>query len=67
MRLFTMIERVTGKPQAHTYVEQNRVGDHICYYSDLRKMQAHYPGWQLTKSLEATIAEIVEAWRLRDH
>ena len=67
LEAFAMIERVTGKPQAHTYVEQNRVGDHICYYSDLRKMQAHYPGWQLTKSLEATIAEIVEAWRLRDH
>ena len=66
LEAFAMIERVTGKPQAHTYVEQNRVGDHICYYSDLRKMQAHYPGWQLTKSLEATIAEIVEAWRKRD-
>ena len=66
LEAFAMIERVTGKPQAHTYVEQNRVGDHICYYSDLRKMQTHYPGWQLTKSLEATIAEIVEAWRLRD-
>ena len=25
-----------------------RIGDHICYYSDLRKMQAHYPNWRLT-------------------
>ena len=25
------------------YVDENRIGDHICYYSDLRKMQAHYP------------------------
>ena len=28
---------------ATRYVEENRIGDHICYYSDLRKMRAHYP------------------------
>ena len=39
------------------------IGDHICYYSDLRKMRAHYPGWDLTVSLEQTIAQIVEAWQ----
>ena len=33
----------TGKPQVYTYVDENRIGDHICYYSDLRKMRAHYP------------------------
>ena len=33
------------------YVDENRIGDHICYYSDLRKMQAHYPGWDITKTL----------------
>ena len=26
-----------------SYAEQNRIGDHICYYSDLRKMRSHYP------------------------
>ena len=54
-----------GKPMRHTYVDENRIGDHICYYSDLRKMQAHYPGWDITKSLEQTIAEIVESWHRR--
>ena len=33
------------------YVDENRIGDHICYYSDLRKMKAHYPGWDITKTL----------------
>jgi CDP-paratose 2-epimerase len=46
-------------------VEENRIGDHICYYSDLRKMKAHYPAWTLTKSLDQTVAEIVESWRRR--
>ena len=27
---------------------ENRIGDHICYYSDLRKMKAHYPAWGIT-------------------
>lgn len=26
--------------------------DHICYYSDLRKMRAHYPASDITQSLE---------------
>ena len=47
------------------YVDENRIGDHICYYSDLRKMQAHYPQWDITKPLETTFDEIVEGWRNR--
>ena len=38
---------VTGKPQRYSYVDDNRIGDHICYYSDLRKMRAHYPRWDI--------------------
>ena len=34
------------------YVDENRIGDHICYYSDLRKMKAHYPAWDITKLVE---------------
>jgi CDP-paratose 2-epimerase len=46
-------------------VDENRVGDHICYISDLSKMRAHYPGWDITISLEETIGQIVEAWGRR--
>ena len=62
---FMLAEKISGKPMRHSYVEENRIGDHICYYSDLRKMKAHYPGWTITKSLEATMVEIVESWRQR--
>ena len=31
---------LTGKRHEVHYVDQNRIGDHICYYSDLRKMRA---------------------------
>ncbi|HEY2826333.1 MAG TPA: NAD-dependent epimerase/dehydratase family protein [Pirellulales bacterium] len=62
---FTMTEELTGKKQRSTYVDEARIGDHICYYSDLRKMKAHFPGWDITKSLRQTIAEIVAAWKGR--
>jgi CDP-paratose 2-epimerase len=67
LEAFKTTEKFTGKAQVFTYVEQNRAGDHICYYSDLRKMHAHYPSWSITKSLEQTIQEIVEAWQRRPH
>ena len=65
LEAFALAEKFSGKPQVYTYVAENRQGDHICYYSDLRKMRAHYPGWNLTKSLETTVGEIVAALRER--
>lgn len=41
------------------YSEQNRIGDHICYYSDLSKLRNDYPNWYITYSLENIIDEIV--------
>jgi CDP-paratose 2-epimerase len=65
LEAFSLVEEFSGHAQVSTYVEENRVGDHICYYSDLRKMKQHYPGWGITKSLRTTIQEIVDAWRVR--
>ncbi len=44
----------------HTCVEENRIGDHICYYSDLRKLKSHFPGWDLTYTLDHIVSEMVE-------
>ena len=65
LEAFKIVELSTGKTQVYTYSDQNRIGDHICYYSDLRKMKAHYPAWNITKSLETTISEIVKSWQQR--
>jgi CDP-paratose 2-epimerase len=65
LEAFKITEKFSGRPQVHTYVDQNRIGDHICYYSDLRKMRAHYPNWDISQSLEETIRQIVEAWRVK--
>jgi CDP-paratose 2-epimerase len=65
LEAFKITEKFTGQSQKFTYVDQNRIGDHICYYSDLRKMRAHYPEWDITQSLEETIRQIVQAWQHR--
>ena len=65
LEAFGIVESLTGTPQRFTYVEQNRMGDHICYYSDLRKMKQHFPNWHVTRSLQDVFREIVESWRVR--
>jgi CDP-paratose 2-epimerase len=65
LEAFKFAEKFSGRAMKHAYVDQNRIGDHICYYSDLRKMKSHYPKWDITKSLEQTFKEIVAAWQKR--
>lgn len=65
LEAFQITERLTEKPQKFTYLEENRIGDHICYYSDLTKMKSHYPAWDISISLEETIRQIVAAWKTR--
>ena len=57
---FDQISNLSGKPMVTEYVEQNRDGDHICYISDLRKAQAHYPSWSITKTLNDIFREIYD-------
>lgn len=65
LEAFKWAEKFSGQAQVYTYVDENRIGDHICYYSDLRKMREHYPKWDISVSLEETIRQIVEAWKTR--
>ena len=58
LEAFDLIAKISGKPMKYKYVAENRIGDHICYYSDLRKMKEHYPNWDITKSLEDVFHDI---------
>lgn len=41
------------------YVDKARVGDHICYISDLTKLRQHYPNWRQEYNLTKLLDEIV--------
>jgi CDP-paratose 2-epimerase len=45
----------------HSYKPENRIGDHICYISDLSKLHSHFPNWRQEYTLERILSEIVEA------
>jgi CDP-paratose 2-epimerase len=60
-----MCEELTGRPMNWSYVEENRVGDHIWWIGDVRRFQSHYPEWHLTYDIRAMLAEIHDAMRQR--
>jgi CDP-paratose 2-epimerase len=58
LEAFNLTEQITGKKMIYEYVDENRIGDHICYYSDLSKMKEHYPKFGITKNLNYIIENI---------
>ncbi len=58
LEAFDRSASLSGKKMNYEYVDQNRAGDHICYISDLAKMRAQYPGWDITKTLDDVFREI---------
>ncbi|MEJ1931163.1 NAD-dependent epimerase/dehydratase family protein [Nostoc sp. NIES-2111] len=65
LEAFQLAQNYSGKEMRYVYIPENRIGDHICYYSDLSKMRQHYPNWDITVSLEETIEQIVISWQKR--
>jgi len=65
LEAFSLAEEFSGLPMRYEYVEENRSGDHICYYSDLSKARSHYPNWDVRKDLRSSFREIIESWRKR--
>lgn len=65
LEAFGHIEALSGKKMQYEYLDQAREGDHICYISDLSKMRAHYPKWDITKTLSDVFEEIYRAWLVR--
>lgn len=66
LEAFSLIESISGNPMRYSYSDTNRIGDHICYISNLSKMRLHYPGWNITKDLKTTFTEIYQAWVARE-
>jgi CDP-paratose 2-epimerase len=59
------IEQLSGRKLHWQYVEEARKGDHICYISNLRKFQAHYVNWKITRGLDSILEEMVAAQQSR--
>ena len=54
-----MIEAASARKVSWQYNDRHRVGDHICYISDMAKFRSHYPGWSLTRRVGDMVDEMV--------
>ena len=54
----TICETITGNKANTVYVDDNRIGDHIWWISNLEKFMSHYPDWKITKNVEDILGEI---------
>lgn len=54
----SLLENIGNKKFNFEYIDENRIGDHICYYSDLSKIQADYPTFKIKKNLTDIIYDI---------
>lgn len=61
-----LCQEIAGRELDHTYTDDNRVGDHMWYVSDLSKFRSHYPEWDLRYDVPGILAEIhghnVDRW-----
>jgi CDP-paratose 2-epimerase len=55
-----MIEKISPHRVNFTLGDTNRMGDHICYISDLRKMKSHFPNWSIRFGLEEILGKMIE-------
>jgi CDP-paratose 2-epimerase len=56
-----MIYEMSGYKLNYKYDETNRIGDHICYISDLTKIKTDFPEWDIRHSLESIVKSMIEA------
>jgi CDP-paratose 2-epimerase len=53
-----LCEEITGNKMRTTYIENNRIGDHIWWISDVSKFKSHFPKWSHTRNVRDILVEI---------
>jgi len=51
-------EKILNRKAKVKYVQENRVGDHLWYISDVSKFEFHYPKWDYTYDNDKIIEEL---------
>lgn len=66
LEAIALCEKITGNAMSVSLSDQNRIGDHIWYVSDLSKFKAHYPGWAPRYGIEETLVQIFNEFKTRN-
>ena len=55
-----LVQEISGKRIRWVYKDEARKGDHICYISNFRKFQNHFPDWNISRDLNSILDEMVK-------
>jgi CDP-paratose 2-epimerase len=55
------ISNILGKPLNYTISDDNRIGDHMWYISDVSKFKSHYPDWNYKYDIDMIINEMISS------
>ena len=61
LEVIDLLKEQFGLELKYTFSNENRIGDHICYYTDMQKFKEHYPSWGITRSLNSIVKEIIDS------
>lgn len=53
-----LCKNIVGKKMNYSYSEENRIGDHIWWISDVNKFKGHYPAWNYHYNVEDILHQI---------
>lgn len=60
LEAITACQEISGRELEWSYVDQNRIGDHIWWVGDNSRFAEHYPRWSLTYDVRAILTEMHE-------
>jgi CDP-paratose 2-epimerase len=55
------ISNILGKSLNYTISDDNRIGDHIWYISDVSKFKSHHPDWNYKYDIDMIINEMINS------
>ncbi len=59
LEALNIVENVTGKEIKKNILQENRVGDHIWYVSNMKKFKKHYPNWRQEYTNKKILNELI--------
>jgi CDP-paratose 2-epimerase len=57
----SLCQEISGRELQHDYLEENRIGDHIWYISDLSRFRSRYPKWKINYTVADILTEIYQS------
>jgi len=63
LEAISQIEQLVKKKAKIKYVNENRIGDHIWYISDVSKFKSHYPKWNFSYDGERILEDLCSVYK----